>query len=109
MLTVGAFLARQRFAMHIRDHNMGIDRQLSLKGGCERLPHTGTDRTYIENLKDSCEVLLPRGDNVFIALRPEDPGGYSPFTLFNNLLLDHSNGSVIGTLLTGRLVYALLI
>ena len=87
---------------------MGIDRQLSLKGGCERLPYAKTDRTYIENLKDSCEVLLPRGDNVFIALRPEDPGGYSPFTLFNNLL-DHSNSSVIGTLLTGRLVYALLI
>ena len=109
MLAIGDFLAGQRFAMHIRDHNMGIDRQLSLKGGCERVPYAGTGLTHIENLKDSCEVLLPRGDNVFIALRPEDLGGYSPFTLFNNLLLDHSNGSVIGTLLTGRLVYALLI
>ena len=35
MVLIGSIpLSRQRISMHIRDHHMGIDRELGLRGGC---------------------------------------------------------------------------
>lgn len=54
--------------MHIRDYDVGIYRRFGLegdrKGRSKRI-----DRTYVEDLKDSHEVLFPSGIRILIGLR----------------------------------------
>ena len=58
--------------------------------------HNRTDRTYIEDVKDPKEVLLPSHNFYLIVLRVENSGGDIPFALLDDLLLDLCHGSMVG-------------
>ena len=93
---MSAFLTPQRVAMDIRDQDVGIYRQFGLKGGISG-GKKSTDRTCVEDLKDSDEVLFPRGDCIFIALGMKDPGGRISFALLGDLLLYCGDSSAFET------------
>ena len=63
----------------------------------------GANRTYVENVKDSGEVLLPTGNLVLVALREDESGYRIPFPLFYDLALDPSHGPAIEESASGSL------
>jgi len=66
MLAVTVFLTRQRVTMHIRNQDVGINCEFSLKGEwLQRFPKA-TDRTYVEDMKDPVEHYTPSGNRIFV-------------------------------------------
>ena len=57
----------------------------------------GSNRTYVENVKDSDKVLLPTGDLILVALREDESEERVSFTLLDDLPLDPSQGTTINT------------
>ena len=55
-----------------------------------------TDRTHVEDVKDSNKVLLPSRNFVFVTLRMDESGNRIPFTLLDDLPLDLGHGAAIG-------------
>ena len=55
----------------------------------------GTDWTYIEDVKNPREILLPSRNLILIALRAEKSRDRISFALFDDLALDFGHGSVI--------------
>ena len=81
---------------------MDIDYQFGLGGGflSPWMPN-GANRTYVENLKDPDEVLLPTGNLVLVAFREDESEDRIPFTLLDDLALDPSHSPAIGESVSG--------
>jgi hypothetical protein len=55
----------------------------------------GSDRTYVEDLKDPDEVLPPNCNVLLVDFPVENPRGHVPFTLLGDFLLDRDHSSAI--------------
>jgi len=73
--------------VEIRNHHMGIDRQLGLEGGGQG-EQDGTNGTHIEDMKGPVEVQFPSSDHFLIVLCMKQPGGYVPPAPFDDLALN---------------------
>ena len=71
VLVRSTFLSRQHISVNLRNHLVGINRQLGLKWVLSQRIHGRTDLTYVEDLKDPDEVQFPTRDLILIAPRVE--------------------------------------
>ena len=92
----GSFSIFQHIAVDICNKRVGVDSQLSLKGGRQRMSNR-IDGTYVEDLKDLVEFLLPSSDHILVVLRVEESRGRVSFSLLDGLPLDLCHSSVIGS------------
>ena len=61
---------------------------------------SGTNRTHVEDVKDSDEVLLPGSDLLPVTLREDQSEHYIPFSLLDNLPLNPRQHSAIQALVS---------
>ena len=66
-----------------------------------------TDNTHIEDLKDSTEVLFPRGDGAFVFLGMEESREHFPFSVCGDPLLNLRHGAAIETFLGNHSAHTL--
>ena len=92
-------LSARNDVVGVRSRGVGIDCKFSLETGgqgCER----GSDRTYVEDLKDPVEFSPPGRDLFFIDPRVEKVRNRVPLALFPVILLNLRHGSAIGSILS---------
>ena len=62
----------------------------------------GTCLTHVEDLKDPIQVRLPTRNLILVVPRVKKSGDAAPPTLFDDLILDFRDGTVIESAISGR-------